>query len=284
MSGTMPDIDWVKFWDDLVRRRERLRPAGKNDWDDRWTVRAEAYNARTEARWQTMDSSRAFLTGLLQSNPGATLLDIGAGCGKWTVPLAPLAAHVTAVEPSPAMRKHLCRHVGERRLSNVTVVEDPWPSKSVGAHDISLCAHSMYGVGDFAGWIRSVVDATRHTCVCILRAPSPDGVMAEASRHIFGHPFDSAGFQIAFNALIQLGIFPNVIMEDPRTWDPWVHESLAEALQELKRRLRLGDDASHDTYLVELLERRLKWDGSRFVWPGGTHAALIHWRVGGASS
>lgn len=275
-----PMTDWLQLWGSLVKQREDLRRRESSpDTEDRWSARAEEYDARTRRRWARDDSSREFLISLLKSLQGATLLDIGAGGGKWAVPLAPFARHITAVEPSPAMRARLQAHLTQQGIAHVTIVPDAWPCANMPAHDIALCAHSVYGFPDFETFIRSIQAVTRHTCVLLMRAPPPDGIMAEAARHIWGHPHDSVNFQIAFNALLQMGIFPNVLMEDPRTWDPWSHDSLDDALTEVKRRFRLYDDTTHDAFLKDLLRRRLIRSEGKYVWPCGTHSALVYWRV-----
>ena len=274
------DVDWVRLWNELVKAREAERkPDNLPDAKDRWSARAEVYDARTQNRWAARDTSREFLVSLLKSLPEPTLLDIGAGSGKWAVPLAPYVRHVTAVEPSPAMRTRLQEHLQERNIANVTIVPDPWPCAAMPAHDVTLCSHAMYGFDDFEQFVRGVQAATRHTCVWLMRAPPLDGIMADAARHVLGHPYDSVNFQIAFNALIQLGVFPNVLMEDPRTWDPWTHESVGDALAELKRKLRLYDNPAHDVFLKDLLKRRLIYKDGKYVWPCGTHAALVYWQV-----
>lgn len=279
-APTVGEVDWISLWNQLVRQREDARrPVPLPDTDDRWSARAEGYDARMQARWAAQDSSRDFLVSLLKSLPEPTLLDIGAGSGKWTVPLAPYCRHVTAVEPSPAMHTRLTQHLRARSLAHVSVVPETWPCPGVPAHDVTLCSHAMYGFNDFAGFVRGVQAVTRHTCVWLMRAPPLDGIMAEAARRVQGHPYDSVNFHIAINALLQMGLFPNVRMEDPRTWDPWEHGSVAEALTEVKRRLRLYDDTTHDAFLNDLLERRLIRRGGRYVWPCGTHAALLYWRV-----
>lgn len=276
--GSSPP-DWIQLWNQLVRQRESLRrPEPLPDSDDRWRARANAYDERAQIRWDRPDSSRDFLSTLLRSRPGATLLDMGAGSGKWTIPLAPLVRHVTAVEPSSAMRTHLHRHLARRAIANVSVVPTPWPCP-VPAPDVVLCAHAMYGFDDFVAFIHGLQSVARHTCVLLMRAPPLNGIMADDAHHLWGHPYDSANFQLAFNALQQMGIFTNVRMEAPHSWDPWTHDSVPAALTEMKRHFRLYDDSTHDAFLLNLLERRLIRRNGRVVWPDGTHGALLHWQV-----
>ncbi len=274
-----PAPDWIRLWNHLVRHREALRrPEPLPDSGDRWSARARTYDERAQLRWARPDSSRDFLAALLRSLPHATLLDVGAGGGKWTIPLAPLVRHVTAVEPSPAMRARLLDHLARRGIRNVTVVPKAWPCR-VPRHDVVLCAHAMYGFDDFEALIHGLQSAARHSCALLMRAPPLNGLMAAAARHLWGHPYDSPNAQIAFNALHQMGLFPDIRMEDPVTWDPWAHDSLPDAMDRIKRHFRLYDDPSHDAFLRRLLQRRLIRKGRRWIWPDSTHSALLHWRI-----
>jgi hypothetical protein len=103
--------------------------------------------------------------------------------------------------------------------------------------------------------------------------------MAQAARHVWGQPHDSPNFQVAYNALMQLGIFANVVVEDTGLWEPWTNESLEEALADVKRRLDLVEDSTHDAFLRDLLAQHLTEQDGQVVWPRGTRSALIHWDV-----
>ena len=54
------------------------------------------------------------------------------------------------------------------------------------------------------------------------------------------------------------------------------HESLDDALGEIKRRFGLESD-EHDPFLRDLLARRLTVQDGRWVWPGGMSSALVWW-------
>lgn len=272
--------DWIQLWSELVRAHERRdAPTGTSEQGDRWRTRVHEFDSNMRRRWAKPDSTRTFLISLLQAMPQSTLLDIGAGTGKWAALLAPYVQRVTAVEPSPTMIEKMKRNLAESQIGNVEIVPAAWPQASVAKHDVTLCSHAMYAMPDIIQFVHSLNTVTRHTCALILRAPTIDGVMAEAARHIWGHPYDSPNYQIAFNALLQMGIFPNVLMEEPASWQPWMHDSLDEALAEIKRRLVLGDNTEHDEFLQDLLRRRLTLQEGKYVWPSAMRTALVFWRV-----
>ncbi len=53
-------------------------------------------------------------------------LDVGAGCGALTVPLARRLKRVTALEPAPAMVEALQERLRRARLRNVRILPQAW--------------------------------------------------------------------------------------------------------------------------------------------------------------
>ena len=92
--------------------------------------------------------------------PGSTVLDIRAGTGAWSIPLAGRAARVTAVD----------------------IVTGSWPDVHVETHDYSLAAHSVYGSADLPRFVERMLALTRRTCFLVLHIPVVGGVMAEAAK------------------------------------------------------------------------------------------------------
>jgi SAM-dependent methyltransferase len=271
--------DWLVLWRQLVEARVHDW-AEDGDRSDVWRTRARAYHETVQQRWAAPDSSRDFVAKDLERHPGTTVLDIGAGTGAWTVFLAQRAGGVTAVDPSPSMLEILRENVAGASLDNVTVVAGSWPEVEVPEHDVVLCSHALYGVADFAASVHKMEATARRRCYLLLRVPTPNSVMAEAARHVWGQPHDSPNFQVAYNALLQLDICANVLMEDTGLWRPRINTDFNEALGDVKRRLGLAHDTTHDAFLRDLLTRRLiKKEDGQVVWPRGTRSALVYWDV-----
>ena len=272
--------DWLLLWKELVEAHARRhKPTADGATPDIWYARARAYHNAVQQRWSQPDSSREFIAADLREHPGETVLDIGAGTGAWTVFLAQVARQVTAVDPSPAMLRVLRENVAEAALSNVTIIEGGWPEVDVAPHDVAFCSHALYGVADFATAVQRMVTVARRRCYLLLRIVTPDSVMAQAAQHIWGQPYDSPNFQVAYNALLQTGIFANVLLEDSGFWRPWTHDSLEEALDDVKWRFNLVEDDTHDTFLRDLLAQHLTEVDGQWVWPRGTRSALVYWDV-----
>ncbi len=272
--------DWCLLWRELAETRDRGQQTA-NDTGirrDLWEDRAHEFSERVKTRWSKPDSSRDFVCAQLDST--ATVLDIGAGTGMWAIMMAKRATHVTALDPSAAMLGYLRQQLVEQNITNVSVIHGAWPDAAVEPHDFSLCSHALYGYPDFPGFIQPMIASTKRMCFLLLRAPRLDGLMAEASQRIWGHAHDSPNAIIAYNCLLQMGIFPNVLMENTGTREPRISPSLDDALLHLKRHFRLAANDEHDAYLMELLRRRLTPQNGGYVWPRETYSALIYWTVG----
>lgn len=269
--------DWPLLWRQIVEAHEAGRPREPEGQGDMWAKKARGFNASVKKRWDRDDSSRRFIIERLKADPGSTVLDIGAGTGAWACMLAPYAKKVTAMEPSQSMVEVMRENLKEQGITNVEIVQEAWPEAQVAVHDFSLCSHAMYGCPDIQTFFRRMDEVTRRCCILLMRVTTPDGLMAEIARHIWGQPHDSPNFHLGYNALLQMGIYPNVLMEDTGLWEPWTNDTLEEAVEEVKRRLGIGDTDRYDTYLSDLLGRRLTPLDGKYAWPRGVRSALVYW-------
>jgi SAM-dependent methyltransferase len=268
--------DWIALWQELVEMNLTYGRHGQKI-DDHWQERASSFNEAVKRRWGKPDSSREFVLSIINSED--TLLDIGAGSGAWEVLLAPRIKTTSAIEPSQSMRDIMRQNLLTARINNVKIIPGKWPEVEILPHTHTLCAHSMYGCADFERFIQRMVAATLQTCTLILRLPLPGSLMTQAAKKVFGHPHDSPNFVIAYNALLQMGIHANVIMENSGPWEPWVSSNFDEALKMIKEKLGLFNSSKHDDYLSGLLQENLVEQDGSLVWPAGIRSALIHWKT-----
>ncbi|MGB3975141.1 MAG: class I SAM-dependent methyltransferase [bacterium] len=269
--------DYIKLWNEIAEKRNAAK---QNDQDgDIWEKRAQKFDRQLKKRWKKSDSSREWMLDLLRRNPGSTLLDIGAGTGAWACLLAPLCRTVTAIDPSQAMIDILKNNMIEANVDNIEIIQDTWPFEMNRSFDFTLSSHSIYGCSDFEEYIRAMQTVTRKTCVLLLRAPSPVGLMADISRTILGTPYDSPNFQIAYNALLQMGIFADVVVENDGLWKPWRYYTLSEAVNDIKEKMGVMDLCRYDDYLMDLLETHLQKTEQGLMWPEIVRTVLVHWNV-----
>lgn len=161
---------------------ERLRSAIPPG--DFWQQRAEGF------RPGAMEAEEA--TRLVEiARPEDTWLDIGAGGGRFAVPVAAHVARVIAIEPSPAMRTVLGESSAAAGRDNIEVVDTHWPpapDAEAPEGDVSLAANVVYDAADLQSFLAAMEARTRRECVVLLsdRAPStPDPAIWEG---LYGEP------------------------------------------------------------------------------------------------
>lgn len=123
------------------------------------------------------------------AEPGDTWLDIGAGGGRFAVPLAGVVRRVIAVEPSESMRTVLSGALAEGTVDNVEVVDAHWPVESWDrAADVSLAAHALYDIADLEGWLEAQEATTRRVCLALFGYWSRGAQIADFFEAVHGEP------------------------------------------------------------------------------------------------
>ncbi len=118
---------------------------------------------------------------IASADPDETWLDIGAGAGRYALPLALRVREVIAVEPSAGMRRALRTGMGEHGIGNVRVVPKAWPEAldelgELPAADVALIAHVGYDIERIGPFLDAMDAATRGHCIAVLTDRSPASV------------------------------------------------------------------------------------------------------------
>lgn len=265
--------DWAKLWRLLATHDIQTGAEGEAQMVERWRRVAREIDATTARRPGAPNPLLDFLLSRLL--PEMTVLDIGAGIGRWTVPIARKVRKVTAVEPLSGMREVLQERLASLGITNVALVDAPWMDARVGPHDVAIAAHSSYTSPDLLGFVRKMERSARKTCYLALRVPAHDGVIGELSLRFRGQWHDSPNFIVGFNLLLSAGIYASVVMEKA-TVRRWSDKTLEDALERAKRHLGV-EDAHHDQAIMECLSQRLALADGAYQWPDGMRSALLYW-------
>jgi len=259
------EINWLELWRELVIATTAQAKS-----------REQVGRRESRPRRKTRERPDPLLDFILQNiDSQSTVLDVGAGSGRWTMPVAKIAKTVTAVEPSDAMLDMLRENIAVANLNNIQIVPAPWEEAIVEPHDIVACAHAMYGSQDFAAFVHKIERHAKKRCYLAVRLPAHDGIIGELSLSIYGHRHDSPNAIIAYNALYSMGIYPNVLMEEDIYH--WVDSTFDEAFARAKRHLRLESSAAHDELIRDTLTHRLTLANDSYIWPDGMRSALLWW-------
>ena len=118
---------------------------------------------------------------LVLADPEDRWLDIGAGAGRYALPLAGYVAEIIAVEPSVSMRNALRTGVEEHGIANIRIVAGAWPAAlaSLGEPPVAetaLIAHVGYDIEEIGPFIDAMERSASRLCVAMLTDQSPASV------------------------------------------------------------------------------------------------------------
>jgi SAM-dependent methyltransferase len=240
-------------WRNLVLARKRQMDTAYAALDrtssDFWARRAERFRAYS-ARLPEDDLGLRLLRRLTDAD--CTVLDVGAGAGRYARAIAPLVRRVVAVEPSEALAGHLRTDVAADGLTNVEVVEARWEDATVEPADVVLCSHVLYPLVEVEDFIRRLDAHARRACLIMATAAwSEPPLLLDLWQRFHGEPrVGQPDARHVFDVLCELGIPPNVEVASFRAAAPmWTFASLDEAVATAREHLILRPDPTTDREL-----------------------------------
>jgi SAM-dependent methyltransferase len=245
--------------------------------DYQWTPR--------RARWfsqavQVSDFPAQTLRALGPALAGCrSVLDVGAGVGALTVPLARSVERVTALEPSPTMREELAGNLARNRLANVTCIPARWGEAEVAPHDLVLVANVAPIFQNLLPFLAAAEPLARRALALVQNVGSgmEKFYFGDLYPLLFGRPYRAReDYLHSVTLLHSLGIYANVRIiayqfDQPfddfqDAVDFWTHEMRLVELEQIQR-------------LQVFLEGKLQRVGSRYMAPMRRQSAVIWWRL-----
>jgi 2-polyprenyl-3-methyl-5-hydroxy-6-metoxy-1,4-benzoquinol methylase len=252
----------------------KIRSALGVSGQDRWEPFSSFFKADPH-RTDDMEVNR-----LAQEVTSATtLLDVGAGAGRFALPLALRCKHVTAVEPSPSMGKALRQLAAEAGIENVTLVARPWHEAEVEPADVVLSAHVIYSIEDIGAFVLKLAAHARQRVLMPTFMRPPRARYAPFWRWVYGEDRQELpGAAELMQVLWELGIYPNLEMYPPIPFRPF--KDWQRALDALRPRLFITPDTEQDARLQHAMRDLLVETPEGYVikgLPAGL-LALISWQ------
>lgn len=106
--------------------------------------------------------------------PGGTVLDVGAGAGAASLPLAPWTTRLSAVDSSAEMLAALAERAERLGLAyDLTLGRWPDIAGALGPADVVVCHHVFYNAPELEAFGRALTDHARRRVVVELTATHP---------------------------------------------------------------------------------------------------------------
>ena len=271
-------INWNEFRKAIISEGRKRR--GHEKPGEMWDKRAEEFNRSTRGRNERTERQVASL-GL---DPDCTVLDVGAGTGRLSVPIAKIAKQVTAVDQSRGMLSYLQENMAEEGLSNYKAIQKRWEDVELGVdiepHDLVIASHSL-GMFDLQEALAKMNAAAKKRVYIFTSAGKWffDDFEEELWERVYDRPPRRGGgfrsdYMLLYNILHDMGIYANVEIKDAEHVQRY--GSLDEAVEQWKARREIPEE--NEPLLREYLAKNLEDEnGSGLIFRRRTKSAMIWW-------
>lgn len=223
---------------------------------------------------RTDDASLNALLSLARSDD--VWLDVGAGGGRYALPLALAVREVVAIDPSPAMLSALAEDAAANGIANVRVIESRWPIAAPPTGDVALMAHVGYDIADIGPFLDQLEQSSSRLCVAVVGASAMATTGALFWRGVHGEE------RVRLPALPELlmlllarGRLPEMTLVDRV---PPTFASFDDALATARRQLWLRAGSAKDERLIELARDVVTERDGRFAFEWTpTRIGIVSW-------
>ncbi|HEU4673731.1 MAG TPA: NTP transferase domain-containing protein, partial [Candidatus Limnocylindrales bacterium] len=210
------------------------------------------------------------------------VLDVGAGAGRYALPLARRAREVVALDPSASMLEALAADAAAHGIANVRTVSGRWPllrtewlAASVEP-DVSLVAHLGYDVEWIGPFVDELEARTSRCCLFVLLDRTPSSAASPFWPVVHGEErIELPAFDDLVALLRARGADPDVTLLERR---PRAYPSLDDLRASVERQLWVAPGGErHERFLRELQARAVERDGGWTLPSQPAHVGVVAW-------
>ncbi|HUB69933.1 MAG TPA: class I SAM-dependent methyltransferase [Acidimicrobiales bacterium] len=179
---------------------------------------------------------------------GGTLIDVGCGGGAASLPVAPPAGRVVAVDEDPRMLEAMEQLAAGRPHFELELVQGRWPdvAGAAGSADVVVCANVAYNVADLGPFLQALTGCAKRRVVLELTAVHPQTALAPLWRHFWDLPRPAGPTAEDAIAVVResLGLVPKA-----EQWErplAFMLDKTAEQVANTRRRLCLTPDRDEE--------------------------------------
>lgn len=270
------------FWRDQWKMQrlallETRKSEGTSFWNNKKAIKNHFIQNLDE--WRDHAETRIAGMGI---KDGSRVLDIGAGTGTLSVPLAAHGCDVTAVEPSPVMGESLVDYQREQKTREITLIPKRWEDvtlKELGEpYDAVIASYSLMvtDIGEAVSKMHQSCRGTAHI-FWFLTQPLWAQVNAGVWKQIHGTEFcGEPTADCLWQVLYEMGIYANLSVEPG--CDPAIYPGIEDAVTEFHGRMNCTTP-EQDECLRQYFKRTLAKSDKGYYVNGRALGAHIWWNA-----
>ncbi len=267
------EIDWNKMWMEATENASWRKRRG--DMTEFWNKRSRKYSESLKHNDRSIQ-----MISKLDIDPESTVLDIGAGPGTLTIPLARIVKHVTVVEPSSGMLACLKENAADEGLSNITCINKKWedaiPGADLDEYDVAIASYSL-AMLDMKAALSKMNMVARRSVYLFTSAGGRAWDYNELWPRLYGEKFRARPDYIyLYNILYGMGIHADVEITDTEYKERFL--SMSEAVEQWMDNLGSTTPEAEEVIRSYLSENLVQEDGA-FWSKHEMKGAMIHWRT-----
>ena len=185
----MKELNWGEVWDEMQKQRMKLL---KIRYDPEFRAKF-AEDLSEMAKYNNYEYGRKTVEALSEIlDKDFEVLEIGAGPGALTIPLAKKVKKVVAVESSEMAVDYLKRNIKERQVENVEIMNRNWMEvedrEIEDRFDLTVCSHFLWQVKDIEKHLKKMENASKRYCA-VIQPAGRDSIVKEMWTKITGKDY-----------------------------------------------------------------------------------------------
>jgi len=205
----MNQIDWDELWKRAILDASWMR--WRRDPVEFWNRRSEWYNKAVKGRVERTQG----IIAKLDLDPECMVLDIGSGPGTFTIPIAKIVKHATAIDISKGMLTCLRENAEKEGVRNIACINKKWEDVELGndieEHDIVIASYSLFAMLDIKEALLKMDRVARKTVYLLTSAGEQTSNYNKLWPKLYGEEYvPGPDYIYIVNVLYQIGICANV--------------------------------------------------------------------------
>ena len=257
-------MSYVKNWDQLVidHHKQSETKIIKKEQDDFWEDKVEGFIPPELPDYN--DPSLSFLLSNLL--PQSSVLDLGGGAGRLSIPLAQNNYSVTIIDSSKAMIRAADKHANHLKLNKVKTFHSTWEEYKNEHFDHIICAHVMYGVFNIKNFILKMLSSVNSDVIIIMYDHSPQSHLADIWELYYSEKrINLPGITELENVITELNL--KYKLYDIDEYNLPVFDDFDSLLNSVISQIFITPDKENIEKLSNVLKNYMTIDKDQFVFP-----------------